>query len=111
MLCPKSSNRLRPASRAAAAARTFAAVLWFALCLTAANAQSPATRIEGIVQDQTGAPIAGARVTLRNASALVAETETDLAGRFRFDGAAMKDATLFVRAQGFSQFESRIGTN
>jgi outer membrane receptor protein involved in Fe transport len=90
------------------AARIFACALCCFLCLSTSHAQSSTTSLEGIVQDQTGAPIARAEVILRNDSAVIAEVPTDSEGRFKFDVATTPDATLSVSAQGFAQFESKL---
>jgi outer membrane receptor protein involved in Fe transport len=90
------------------AARIFACTLSLFLCLTTANAQSSSTRLEGIVQDQTGAPIARAEVTLKNASVVITEETTDSGGRFRIEVATTRDTVLSVRAQGFAPFESKL---
>jgi outer membrane receptor protein involved in Fe transport len=90
------------------AARIFACALTLFLCLTAAHAQSSSTHLEGIIQDQTGAPIALAEVRLRNAAAVIVEVKTDADGRFLLDVATMPDAVLTVRAQGFTNFESKL---
>jgi outer membrane receptor protein involved in Fe transport len=90
--------------------RAFICALIFFLCFGAASAQSPNTRIEGVVQDQTGAAVERAQVTLRNGSAVVAESTTDSAGRFSLDVSPPTDADIvLVRAEGFAPFESRLG--
>ncbi|HEY0377405.1 MAG TPA: TonB-dependent receptor [Pyrinomonadaceae bacterium] len=89
------------------AARVFACALTLLLCLTSSSAQSPSTRVEGVVQDQTGAAVVRASVTLRNGSAIVAESITDSGGRFRLEVSTPAD-TVSVRAEGFAPFESRL---
>jgi outer membrane receptor protein involved in Fe transport len=78
------------------------------LCFTTSGAQSSINELEGIVQDQTNAPIPHAQVTLRNGSVNIAETTSDSDGRFRLNVATTLGTTLSVRAQGFAQFESRL---
>jgi outer membrane receptor protein involved in Fe transport len=90
------------------AAFIFAASLSLFICLTTASAQSSNTHLEGIIQDQTGAPIARAEVNLRSAAVIIAEARTDSEGRFRIDGAVTQDAVLSVRAEGFASFESKL---
>jgi len=88
--------------------RIFTCLLWLFLCLTSANAQSSTTRLEGVVKDQTGLPIAQAEVTLKSDSSVAVEARTDSEGRFRIDGAITPFAVLSVSAQGFANFESRL---
>jgi outer membrane receptor protein involved in Fe transport len=81
----------------------------FFLCFTAANAQSPNTHVEGVVQDQMGAAVERAQVTVRNGSAIIAESSTDSSGRFSLNVSTPADTTtLFVRAEGFAPFKSRL---
>jgi outer membrane receptor protein involved in Fe transport len=106
MRCFENLSRARLSS---AAARVFAVALWLLLCTAIAPAQSSNTTFSGIVQDQTGAPITQASITLRNDAAVIAEATTDREGRFKIDAAATPTAMLMVRAQGFAHFESRLG--
>jgi outer membrane receptor protein involved in Fe transport len=89
------------------ASRILACALCCFLWLSSSSAQSSVTRLEGIIQDETGAPITRAEVTLRNNSATIAESITDSDGRFKID-ATTRDATLSVRAQGFAHFEGQL---
>jgi outer membrane receptor protein involved in Fe transport len=91
------------------AAFIFAWILCLFLCLTAANAQSSNTHLEGVVKDQTGLPIAHAAVTLRNDSNTIAEATTDSEGHFRIEVVVIEAAVLSIRAQGFAPFESKLG--
>ena len=91
-------------------ARIFACALTLFLCLTATHAQSPNARLEGIIQDQTGAPIALAEVKLNSSSNVIAEATTNGDGRFSIDVITTPDAVLSVRAGGFALFESRLDT-
>jgi hypothetical protein len=51
------------------------------------NFDLPAARLEGVVRDRAGAPVAFARVgVVDRASNLLAETTADAEGRYRFDG-------------------------
>jgi outer membrane receptor protein involved in Fe transport len=72
------------------------------------NAAPPRARVEGVVTDQAGAPVAGAEVTLK-AGALTVTSVTDGEGRFAFDPAPPPAATLTVRAAGFETLERRLG--
>lgn len=80
----------------------------FFLCFTTASAQSTHIQIEGVVQDQTGAAVERAQVILKNESAVMAESITDSAGRFRLEASTTAAATVSVRAEGFAPFESRL---
>jgi outer membrane receptor protein involved in Fe transport len=104
-------NQPRLAARSFTAACIFAIVLSCAAGLSNANAQTPLTHFEGIVQDQTGAPIVRAEVALRNNAAVIARTTTDEDGRFRIAGAATEETVLSIQAQGFAAFERRLGVN
>src|SRR5947209_2340225 len=73
-----------------------------------AMAQSSITHIVGIVQDQAHAPIADAKVLLKNQSNTIAEATTDSEGRFKIDGVVTADTALTVHAQGFALFERRL---
>jgi outer membrane receptor protein involved in Fe transport len=88
---------------------SIACAFFLVLCFSSAAAQSPETRVDGVVQDQTGAAVERAEVTLNGGAAVVARSVTDAGGRFRLEiltpaGAA----TLSVRADGFAPFESRL---
>jgi outer membrane receptor protein involved in Fe transport len=83
-------------------------VLGVALCspslaLTIGSPQQQA-RIEGAVTDQTGAPVAGAEVTLSN-GALSAKAITDGGGKFVLESTGSSGGTLRVRARGFRNFQ------
>src|SRR3712207_3825611 len=84
-----------------------ACALMLFLCLNAA-AQSPGTRVEGVVQDQTGAAVVRAEVTLRDGGAVLARGATDSDGRFRLETPTPAAARLSVRAEGFAPFESGL---
>jgi outer membrane receptor protein involved in Fe transport len=59
-------------------------------------------QIEGVVQDQSGAAIAGAKVIFREGTASF-ETATDNEGRFAFNSVSLSNGTLAVSAQGFAE--------
>jgi len=75
-----------------------------ALC-PAASALQNANRIEGTVTDQTGAPVAGAEITVAGASSSVKQL-TNSVGRFVVDSAPA-DGTITVRAPGFNAFQRK----
>ncbi|HKR01246.1 MAG TPA: TonB-dependent receptor [Pyrinomonadaceae bacterium] len=88
-------------------ARIFACSLWIICCLTVARSQS-VTALEFVVQDQTGAPIVGAKIVVKTASAIIQEGTTGDDGRFALGAATQPDAVLEVRAEGFANFERRL---
>ena len=81
------------------AARFLAAAL---LVTTAALPQVSTARLEGTVQDSTGAVIPGAQVQALNLKTQIAvETKADAEGRFTFASLAPSDYTLSVETAGF----------
>lgn len=72
-------------------------------CLTAASSQTPVKRglISGLVQDQNGAAIVGARVELKTATGIQQTTTTDQAGTFQFKGIAFGKYQLAITFPGF----------
>ncbi len=70
-----------------------------------AHAQDARTSVSGIVEDSTGAVIAGARVELSNGGGYHLATQTNASGQFRFDAVAVKSGMISVRASGFSAFQ------
>jgi hypothetical protein len=80
----------------------------YALLLFGPPAQTPTVQgICGTVQDQTGAPLAGANVELNAADSRV-EAKTDEAGRFCFDQLEGDEYRLTVQARGFRTYEKRL---
>ncbi|MDT5062166.1 MAG: iron complex outerrane recepter protein [Acidobacteriota bacterium] len=90
------------------AARLLACILCCLLFFTSSHAQSSIARVEGIVQDQTGAPVKDAEVTLSKESTVIAKAMTDPDGHFQMEAATTPDETLTIRAQGFTPFESKL---
>ncbi len=64
--------------------------------------------ITGVVADQTGGAVAGARVELGGGTASTRSTASDDAGRYRFEGLALGDYTLRITALGFQAAERRV---
>jgi len=87
------------------AARILLCVVACLFSLLEAHAQSANTRIEGTVQDQTGAPVTNAEVTIKNKSSVISENRTDADGHFKLDAATTQGVMLIVRAAGFASFE------
>jgi outer membrane receptor protein involved in Fe transport len=72
------------------------------------NLQTPArsTRVEGVVSDETNAPVAGAEVSLKVGASVVARATTGAGGEFSFDAPETPGAfALVVRAPGFAPLE------
>jgi outer membrane receptor protein involved in Fe transport len=67
---------------------------------------APQTRVEGIITDQTGAPVSGAEVTL-SIKSFTATATTNAEGRFAFDSISSGNGTITVRASGFSTLEQK----
>lgn len=81
------------------------AVMIIAVC-SHASAFQQTRRIEGVVKDQTGAPVSSAEVTLTSKAASVKQI-TDSEGRFAFDSVQGDSGTVVVRATGFDTVERR----
>lgn len=71
------------------------------------NELQQGVRLEGIVLNQTGAPVADAQVSLSTEAAVSAQVRTDVDGRFVFETVRVRAATLIVRAPGFAKFEEQ----
>ncbi len=81
----------------------FAALLFAPLAL-AATAATARGRVEGAVTDPTGAKVAGARVSLRDTTGVIAyQTRSDDEGHFAMGEVATGRFTVNVEAGGFSQ--------
>jgi outer membrane receptor protein involved in Fe transport len=73
-----------------------------------AETLAQATHLEGVVLDQTGAPVSGARVSIKRGTGAAISATTKDDGSFTFDEPAASDATLLVEARGFDKFERRL---
>src|SRR5579862_5295565 len=63
------------------------------------------TGLQGIVKDQSGAGVSGAKVTVRNEETGASQTATtDANGGYRFYNIQAGNAALFVNAPGFTRF-------
>src|SRR5947209_5286184 len=73
--------------------------------ITPVSAQSSQSRlnIEGVITDQSGAPVANALVSLNVSSSVAAETRTDARGRFILENVTASEGLLVVRAKSFAQ--------
>lgn len=65
-------------------------------------------RVEGVVLDQTGAPVRGAQVSIKAQAGTTLRATTDDSGKFAFDESAAKGAALVVEAYGFMLFERSL---
>jgi hypothetical protein len=81
--------------------------LWLFLCVL--GLPLGAATIQGIVQDPSGAVVAGAEVTVSGAAAAPVTVKTDPEGRFSIDGLAPGEYRITVRQQGF-ELEQRTTT-
>src|SRR5690348_8707740 len=64
-------------------------------------------RIEGVVSDQAGAKISGARVIIHDQTgAIVAEARSDQSGQFNISGVASGRYTITAEADGFKFSEA-----
>ncbi len=74
------------------------------LCAAGAVRADDGARIEGVVRDSQGAVVVAADVTLRTAQqAVVATTQTDAHGRFKFADVARGSYLLVVAAPGLAE--------
>src|SRR5580704_17745507 len=78
------------------------------LLLLTASIAAAAVTITGSVVDETGVPVAGARVTAEVPETAPVAATTDAAGVFRFDVAAAGDYQLRVAREGFFLLTSKI---
>lgn len=79
--------------------------LTFVLC-SQASALQATLRIEGVVKDQTGAPVSSAEVILTTKTGSNKQI-TDGEGRFAFQSVQGESGTITVRATGFDSAERR----
>jgi len=85
------------------------AILVATLLGEGAQAVSPGVPVTGVVQDQTGAVLAGAVVDLLDASGVVVRTVIgDAVGAFRFDGVGAGTYQLRATFEGFKPASSRV---
>jgi outer membrane receptor protein involved in Fe transport len=84
--------------------RRYAAV-WLLLALVwAPLVWAQGIRVVGVVRDSSGASVPGARVVL-SAGSYTADTTTDPAGAFAFDGVTASSGTVVVTAKGFQPLQ------
>jgi iron complex outermembrane receptor protein len=78
------------------------------LAATTLTAAQPTSAISGLVSDQTGASVTGAKVDLVGPLAATRSAVTDGQGRYRFEGLPAGDYTVRVTASGFQLMERRV---
>ncbi len=88
--------------------RVLTVLLAFLVCSASSAAQT--NSVAGVVIDASGAPIAGATITVEAAGQQVATTKTGTDGRFTVEGTAPAGATLRVRADGFAEAVSPLSS-
>lgn len=71
-------------------------------------AQAPLGIVSGVVSDQTGAAVVGARIELVARQAAPRSAATDREGRYRFESLPPGDYTLRVAAPGFQATERSV---
>jgi len=79
--------------------------------MAAAGAAQAQVVISGVVTDQTGAAVAGAKVELVPRQAAARSAVTDGEGRYRFDGLQAGDYTVRVAAPGFQSVERQVSVS
>jgi hypothetical protein len=80
----------------------------FVLLCTSAWAQPQSASIRGVVENETGAVLAGATVVLSHPDGALKETRTDQQGRFAFNSVARGEFVLIVEADQYQTAEQRI---
>ena len=71
----------------------------------------PTAALGGQVTDDTGAPLAGATVTITDAKGKTATATTDATGRWRAEGIATGEATVDVTADGRLKQSAKVTVN
>src|SRR5580765_8038026 len=84
-------------------------LLLAALLAGTAQASAPGVTVAGVVQDQTGAVLAGAAVELVGASGIVTDSTTaDAVGTFHFDRVPPGAYQLRATFEGFKPASARV---
>ena len=90
-------------------------LLLVVVCLAVAPVTAFASQVSGpvagVVLDASGAPVAGASVTVEVKGKPARTVETGVDGRFSLDEATGTEGTLRVRASGFALSETPLGTD
>jgi outer membrane receptor protein involved in Fe transport len=93
-------------NRSPSALIALVAPLVIVLACSQASALQTSHRVEGVVKDQTGAPVSSAEVILASKTGSTKQI-TDSEGRFAFESVQGESATIAVRATGFDSAERR----
>ena len=83
-------------------------IVLFAACVFAAHAQSRSGDLRGVVSDQKGGLIIGAKATLTNSEKEAREVVSGERGEFQFDALNVGVYKLKVTAYGFAEHEEII---
>jgi iron complex outermembrane receptor protein len=84
------------------------AIALFTVGASTLRAAQQTAAIDGLVSDQTGASVAGARVELVSGLVAIRSLVTDSQGRYRVDGLQPGEYTVRVTAPGFQSLERRV---
>jgi iron complex outermembrane recepter protein len=93
-------------NRATATLIALVAPLAIMLVCPRASALQGSHRVEGVVKDQTGAPVSSAEVILTSKAGTTRQI-TDSEGRFAFESVQGESGTIAARATGFDSAERR----
>src|ERR1044071_1838506 len=94
-------------NRRSLSALALTAALLLTLGTATAYAQGSASRVTGVVTDQSGAGVPGAPVTLKNDATNVSfTTETTSTGQYVFESVQVGLYTVEVEKAGFKKFSS-----
>src|SRR5580704_13457108 len=88
----------------------FACLACFTVSRSVPTRAADAAGCTGLVQDETGVPVAAAQLKLEDSSAHIYRTETDGAGRFTLRNLPAGDYKLEVRKEGFFVIAGRVVT-
>lgn len=84
------------------------AIALFAVGASALSAAQQTAAVSGLVSDQTGASVAGAKVELVSGLVVIRSIVTDGEGRYRVEGLQLGEYTVRVTAPGFQSLERRV---
>ena len=84
------------------------AMALFTVGASTLRAAQQTTAVSGLVSDQTGGSVAGAKVELVSGLVAIRSAATDGGGRYRFEGLQSGEYTVRVTARGFQTTERRV---
>lgn len=102
------TSNSKPARLSLAQAATLLLIFYSPLFISCPIMAQSSIR-QGIVLDQTGAPVSGAEVSIESTAGVRVRATTSDDGSFTFDGAYLSDAVILVQARGFAPFERNLG--